>query len=139
MSGAPRVVVDTNVLVAALLHPDRKPARVLSLALDGQLQLLVDERILAEYEQVLLRPKFRFEAADVAQLLAVLRSICEQVIAPPLALRLPDTGDVAFVEVAVGGCADALVTGNLRDFPQVLVDGPRVVSPGELLERLASR
>ena len=48
MKAAPRIVHDTNVLVAALLHPDRKPARVVALVFDGQLHLLVDERILAE-------------------------------------------------------------------------------------------
>ncbi|MCB9737911.1 MAG: putative toxin-antitoxin system toxin component, PIN family [Deltaproteobacteria bacterium] len=136
MKAAPRIVLDTNVLVAALLHPDRKPARVVALVFDGQLHLLVDERILAEYDEVLRRSKFRFAASNVDALLLTIRLIAESVVAPPLGVHLPDGGDIAFAEVAVGGHADALVTGNARHFPQDALPSVQVVSPAELLRRL---
>ena len=54
-----KVVVDTNVLVSALIQPLGKPAQVLALVRSGALTLLHDERILAEYGEVLRRPRFR--------------------------------------------------------------------------------
>jgi predicted nucleic acid-binding protein len=70
-----KVVVDTNILVSALLRrASSPPARVLDALLAGELTLLYDERILAEYAEVLGREKFGFDRADVERLLAFIRS-----------------------------------------------------------------
>jgi len=52
-----RVVVDTNVLVSALLQPLGPPARVLLLARDKSIELCISAEIYAEYEEVLARPR----------------------------------------------------------------------------------
>ena len=44
-----KVVVDTNVIVSALLNPNGPPAKILSLILNGKAKLLYDNRILFEY------------------------------------------------------------------------------------------
>lgn len=111
-----RAVLDTNVLVSGLLSPHRTTDRVVDLVLAGQLVLLADDRILAEYAEVLGRPKFGFRAEDVMDVLNYLRATAERVTAPPLGVDLPDPGDLAFLEVAAAGGADALVTGNTRDY-----------------------
>ena len=128
-----RVVLDTNVVVAALLSPDGAPARVLALVISGEAVLCWDERILREYRAVLARPRFAFDAADVRRLLAFLESAGEPVTAPPLTVGLPDPEDAKFLEVAAAGRADALITGNLRHFPESQRGGVRVASPSELL------
>ena len=53
-----RVVIDTNVLVAALIHPAGFCGRLLDLVVDGAVEVCIDNRILAEYAEVLSRRKF---------------------------------------------------------------------------------
>lgn len=111
-----RLVLDTNVLVSALLSPHGPPARILDWTLAGEFLLLVDDRILDEYRRVLQRSKFGFDPRDVRTLLAVLTSLAEHVTAAPLDLELPDPDDLPLLEIAVSAKADALVTGNARHF-----------------------
>ncbi len=111
-----RLVVDTNVLVSALLSPHGRPARILDWTLAGELTLLVDDRVLDEYRRVLQRTKFGFDPRDLRTLLAALASLAEHVTAVPLDLELPDPDDLPFLEIAACAQADALVTGNARHF-----------------------
>ncbi len=127
------IVVDTNVLVSALLRPAGPPGRVLDLVLARQLRLALDERIFAEYAEVLRRPEFRFPGPVVADLLDDLWRSAERVRAATLPIQLPDPGDAMFVEVGVSALARALVTGNLRHFPVSQRWGLRVVTPREAL------
>ena len=129
-----RLVLDTNVLVSALLSPYRPPARVLDQLLQGSARLCYDARILAEYRQVLVRPKFGFENEAIAALVDYLEARGELVASQPLGLSLPDPADAMFLEVAVAARADCLVTGNLRHFPADRRAGVRVVSPAELTQ-----
>ena len=63
------VVVDTNVLVSGLLSAHGASARVLDLLTTGDLQAVYDDRIAAEYRQVLARPRFGFHPEAVSHLL----------------------------------------------------------------------
>ncbi len=133
-----RVVIDTNVLVSAMLSPHAPPAQVLRLVLQGDLVPLHDERIVSEYRQVLLRPKFAFDREDVGAVLEGIEWSGEAVFARPLPVELPDPDDLPFLEVAAAGSADALVTGNLRHYRAVRGRHEvRVDSPRGLLDRLA--
>lgn len=128
-----RLVLDTNVLVSALLSPYRPPARVLDQLLQGSARLCYDARILGEYREVLARPKFGFENEAIVALVDYLEASGDLVAAQPLGLSLPDPADAMFLEVAVAARADCLVTGNLRHFPTDRRAGVRVVSPAELI------
>lgn len=110
-----RIVLDTNVVVSALLHEASVPAQVLDLCIAGDLELAVDARILAEYAEVLRRPELDLDPGDVDAFLA-LAVHAEHVVAVPLPLRLPDQDDLPFLEVAVAAAVDALVTGNAKHF-----------------------
>jgi putative PIN family toxin of toxin-antitoxin system len=129
-----RLVIDTNVIVSALLHPGRTPDQALRQALAGGAVVLVDVRVEAEYRDVVQRRKFAAVPAErrEALLADLLRSAvhvaCRGSLDP-----LVDEGDRPFVEVARAGAADALVTGNVRHFPPSL--GIVVVTPAELLAR----
>lgn len=132
-----RVVLDTNVLVSGLLNPHGAPGRIVDLLLVGRLTALYDDRMLAEYREVLARPEFGFDERDVLVLLSYLWSSGEPVIAEPVAVTLPDGDDLIFLEAAVAGTADSLVTGNRRHFQPVR--GSHAVpieSPDRLLRRL---
>lgn len=128
-----RLVVDTNVVVAALLNPGRTPDRALAALLARGATVLVDARVEGEYREVLARPKFRrVDPARTASLLASLLARGESLGAVPAwEGALIDDDDRAFVEVALAGRADAVVTGNARHYPTDL--GFAVLSPAALL------
>ena len=129
-----RIVLDTNVLVSALLSPFGPPAEILRLVGTGMIQVCHDLRILDEYRRVLLRPVFPFRPLEVEALLDQIEADGEPVTALPLFQRLPDPDDEAFLEVALAGEARYLVTGNLRHYPLRSLQGVRVVSPREFLK-----
>ena len=133
-----RVVVDTNVVVSALLTPAGTASRVTEHLLGGGHDWLLDARILAEYREVLPRPRFRLSPAVVTEVTTALEALPLLVDVPALAVRLPDTADLPFLEVAAAGVASALITGNARHFVPVQgAHGIRVVSPREALDLLA--
>ena len=135
-----RVVVDTNVLVSALLVEGSVPAQVVELMLGGRCEWLVDSRIIAEYRSVLARPEFGFSTARVVEVLEIAEHRTTWVLASPLHLDIADRTNLPFLETAVAGGADAIVTGNVKDFR---VKGGRldlaILSPRAFLELLAGR
>jgi putative PIN family toxin of toxin-antitoxin system len=130
-----KVVVDTNVLVSALLNPSGPPARILDLMLLDKLSPLYDDRMLHEYRQVLVRERFGFEPQAVDDLLQYVELVGTKVVASPLAKHgaAPDRDDLMFLEVALAGRADALITGNIRHFPSAIRQGIRVLKPAAFL------
>lgn len=134
-----RIVLDTNVLVAGLLNPSGNPGRTLDLFLAGEVTLLVDDRILAEYRAVLRRPKFGFDAGDVSDVLDHIEAESVRVTALPLDVELPDERDLPFLEVGVAGYADALVTGNARDFKLPGTAGIPIESPADFIRHWNER
>ncbi|HDZ00233.1 MAG TPA: putative toxin-antitoxin system toxin component, PIN family [Nitrospirae bacterium] len=131
-----RVVLDTNVIVSAFLNPFGPPARILRLILQGDIEIIFDERIIREYEIVLCRPKFKLFNEDVCSVIEVLRDTGFSAPAYNGSVDLPDKGDESFLEVALTSKADALVTGNKRHFPKDRCGGIRIVSPREFMELL---
>lgn len=121
------VVLDTNVLVSSLLSPFGAPAQVLSLVLTGKIRPVVDDRILAEYRDVLRRPKFEFEPRPVDDLLTWFFTTGIHVTPSLLAVSLPDPNDIMFLETAAEANAQ-ITTGNLRHFPPDQSAGVRIVS-----------
>jgi predicted nucleic acid-binding protein len=69
-----KVVLDTNVVVSGLLQPKGNPAQVLAVALAGAVQVCYDQRVLAEYAEVLARPRFKFDPARVREVLTKLEA-----------------------------------------------------------------
>jgi putative PIN family toxin of toxin-antitoxin system len=134
-----RVVLDTNVVVSGLLTDLGAPAQIVELCLAGDLELVIDGRIVAKYREVLRRPELSLDAADVEAFLGIV-DFAEHVVGVPLPLTLPDPDDLPFLEVAVAAAVDALVTGNARHFraPEGKLD-ISVVSPRQFLDRFSGR
>jgi putative PIN family toxin of toxin-antitoxin system len=126
------VVLDTNILVSALLSPFGPPARVLDMALSGDIRAAYDDRLMAEYREVLARAKFSFAPEDVATVLAYLEADGERVTARPLPCVLADPDDLPFLEVAAQAEA-VLITGNTAHYPETVRGEVRVVAPGEFV------
>jgi putative PIN family toxin of toxin-antitoxin system len=130
-----RVVLDTNVLVSAVLTAQGTCARIVDMIADGVLDLYADDRILAEYDSVLHRPELRIAPEDAGVILDLIRSITDTVAAIPLPVQLPDPDDAAFLEVAAAS-GSILITGNTRHFPTNARTGVSVMTPAEFLELL---
>ncbi len=133
-----RIVVDTNVLISAVIAPNGNEARLLKLLRDGSIRACVNEDILAEYQQVLLREKFGYAARTIAPLLKFLHEQTEHAYGAPTDLVSPDPTDTKFITCGVVANADYIVTGNLRDFPESAYGTAIVVNGAEFLNRIES-
>ena len=129
-----RVVIDTNVLVSGIINPHGFPGRVLDLIASQSVTLLCDDRILSEYHEVLVRPALAFNKTDVEALLDFIDFASEHISGRPIDVKLPDPNDLPFLEVAIAGAADALLTGNSKHFKPVRGrHAVSVVSPAEFI------
>ncbi len=129
-----RAVIDTNVLVSAMISSVGNEALVVLAINQGLVVPCFSREILNEYADVLLRPRFGFPADEVDALLDLLRRCGEAVEPAPIAPTSPDPDDDKFIACALAGNADFLVTGNKRHFPPIAPSGARVVNAAELLE-----
>jgi putative PIN family toxin of toxin-antitoxin system len=115
-----RVVLDTNILVSALLSPEGPPALLFRTALLGQEnRLCVSGEVYAEYDEVIRRPNLRRSESQIA---ATLRSIREMGIWVKPHEKVSgclDPDDNIFLECAQAADADFLVTGNVKHFPAI--------------------
>lgn len=128
-------VLDTNVLVSAMLKDTSIPGQVVVEALIGGIIPLYNNEILTEYADVLARPKFQFDKMDVRLLIDTIIKRGIPVDAGPIEDVLPDPKDTVFYAVTMEKkkTDDAyLVTGNEKHFPKV----PFVVTPREMLKIL---
>jgi putative PIN family toxin of toxin-antitoxin system len=112
-----KAVIDTNILVSALLTPSGRPARVLDHVLNGNVILCYDSRIIAEYQEVLLRAKFEFDKRAVKQVIDFLIRSGISIVPAPILDTFEDEDDKVFYEVAKSARA-YLVTGNKKHFPK---------------------
>jgi putative PIN family toxin of toxin-antitoxin system len=130
-----RVVVDTNVLLSGLLFPFSAPAQIVRMIADGPIVLCYDARILAEYREVLHRPKFPFSLESVEALLEQITTNGIVVAGVPLTLELSDKDDEPFLEVALAGDAP-LITGNLKHYPKRKRQGALVEASADFVKRV---
>jgi putative PIN family toxin of toxin-antitoxin system len=129
-----RVVLDTNIVVSALLKSGSVPEAVLSLAVNRVVQLCVSEPILAEYHEVLTRPnKLGISLHRVDTALTRIRE-ASIIVLPATSVRAcSDPDDDIFLECAQGACANYVVTGNTTHFPDVWGE-TKIVTAREFLE-----
>ena len=128
------VVLDTNVLVAALLKPEGEHAGALMevLSKPGSFNLVVSSQIVDEYRDVLSRSviTLRGLAPEADALLDLVCEVAQEVVPKSIPqLVYPDVKDKPFLEAAVY-VSGVLVTNNVRDFPFA---GVRILRAGEFL------
>ena len=113
-----RLVVDTNIVVSAALKPDGLQRTVLLLAITKPARLYITDAIMAEYREVLARPRMKIRKGLQQQLLQLVRNR-SNVVKPARTLQITsDPDDNKFLECADAARADYLVTGNQRHFPK---------------------
>lgn len=131
-------VVDTNILVSGLLGVYTYPARIVDLIYISRLQCIFDDRIMQEYKEVLSRPKFQtiIEEKERSDLLSYIAYTGVHVLAGPIeqfSNSAPDPNDLPFIETAVAGRADCIITGNQNHF-SFFINNPwniKILTPNE--------
>jgi putative PIN family toxin of toxin-antitoxin system len=127
------IVLDTNVLVSGLLSPFGPCGEIVRMVSSAELTLSFDARILTEYNEVFIRPKFRFDQDKIDALLDHIEHRGRVVASSPLRQSLPDSDDEPFLEVAIAAKAFCIVTGNHVHFPPDLCQGVTAFSPSNFL------
>lgn len=126
-------VIDTNVLVSAMLKWNSVPGNVMELVFDGPIIPVYNSEILKEYREVLSRPKFHLTEEIVDDVLENIENRGINVEAETIDIILLDPKDRVFYEVVLEErkTEDAyLVTGNIKHFPAETF----VVTPRKMLD-----
>jgi putative PIN family toxin of toxin-antitoxin system len=112
-----KIVIDTNILVSAILK-DRTPEQViLFVAEHEQFEWLVSDAILAEYKAVIIRPKFKLPPEIIEKWLMVF-DLLTNCIDVNLEIDFPrDQKDAKFLACAIAGKAKFFITGD-KDFTE---------------------
>jgi len=137
-----KLVLDTNVLVAAIRSDQGASRRLMVAVLGRQCRLLVSASLLIEYEAVLKRDEHRARSGasieDVDGLLDALAQLAEPVEINYLwRPHLADPGDELVLETAVNGGADMIATFDLRHLAAAAASfGIAVARPGTIVRRL---
>jgi putative PIN family toxin of toxin-antitoxin system len=110
----PRLVIDTNLVLSALVFPGGRPGALRHAWQNGHCRPLVSQPTASELIRVLAYPKFKLAAEEQQELLADYLPYCETVSLPSI---LPETDcrdpdDLPFLHLAIVGKADALISGD---------------------------
>lgn len=111
----PRIVLDTNVALSALLFSRGSVGWLRSVWQQRQVRPLISQATARELIRVLAYPKFRLDADERESLLADYLPYCETVAIPKPPPEVPtcrDPHDLPFLHLAYAGRADWLVTGD---------------------------
>ncbi len=133
------LVLDTNVLVAALRSKQGASNKLLRIIASGRASIAVSVALVLEYEDVLQRPHQvpGFPPGDVSRFIDAICAVAtHQEIFYTWRPRIPDPDDEIVLELAVASGASHIVTHNLRHFKIAKKFGIRVVSPSELLKEI---
>jgi putative PIN family toxin of toxin-antitoxin system len=129
-----RVVLDTNILISAILSPQGLPAQVFLLALlDPETQLCVSGETYAEYEEVIRRPRLNRSDREIQATLLAIREKGFWVKPTEKVRACSDPDDDIFLECAQAAVAHYLVTGNAKDFPTSWA-GTQIVTARQFLD-----
>lgn len=134
-----RVVIDTNVVVSSNLVSAGPSAAILDLAASKRILMCVSSAVLAEYEEVLNRPRLKLSSARIQAALDIIRSASE-LIQPTRTITeiKKDDADNRFLECADAAGADYIITGNTKHFPEQF-ENIKVVTPQRFLEIIRPR
>jgi uncharacterized protein len=134
-----RVILDTNVLVSAILSPGGNAALLLKRWLDGRFDLLTSSKQLAELKSTLRKPSIalRVKPHDAGKLVNLLRKLTLQIENLPVVHRSSDPDDDFLLALAEAGNADFLVTGDKADLLVLKRHvGTRIVSVAQFIKLL---
>lgn len=113
-----RLVIDTNVLVSAVLKPDGLQRTVFLLATTKPARWYFSAPIMEEYAAVLARPELKIRKSLRLQFIQLIKNHTHSVTPSRLPQLTTDPDDNILLECGDAARADYLVTGNQRHFPR---------------------
>jgi putative PIN family toxin of toxin-antitoxin system len=137
---ATRLVLDTSVVISALIGRRGPSREVIRKCLQGTYNPLISNALFQEYEDVSKRTqvlnKCPLSQAEISELLHAIYSVCEWV--PIYYLWRPNVKDEAdnfLIELAIAGNAAAIVSNNVKDLKNAELSFPqlRIMKPEQLL------
>ena len=135
-----RVVIDTNVLISALISKAGPGRKIIRRCLLGQYQPIISTTLFSEYEDVSRRPQIvelcSLSLGEVHELLAAFYSVCEWISIHYLwRPNLKDEKDNFLIELAVAGNARFIISNNTKDLvsAELTFDNLRILKPEQLL------
>jgi len=112
-----KVVLDTNILISAALSPKGNPAKIIELIADNQeVQVFYCKDILAEYKEVLSRPRLNIDHKMSIRVMDLIKKTGILIKPTPGDIPLPDESDRIFYDTARTAGA-ILITGNIKHYP----------------------
>jgi len=111
-----RVVLDTNILVSALLSREGVPAKIYRMFVARALIVVYCEEILEEYQDVLYRPRLKIPTGDADIIMTAIQDYGEKVTVKPSDGFMIDEDDRIFYDAAKHANA-TLITGNTKHYP----------------------
>ncbi len=135
-----KIVIDTNVIVSSLIQRSYPYKIIYELFIDDKFVLCVSEELMAEYYQVLSRPKFaRFPDffGKAENLLADIETKAQKFVPSTKLDLISDKDDNMILEIADECKADFIITGNTNDFTFSEYKHTKIVSPKEYWENYA--
>jgi putative PIN family toxin of toxin-antitoxin system len=139
MSRVPRVVLETNLVLSALVFAHGRVAALRDAWKNSVFELLISTSTADELIRVLAYPKFKLDAAEQNELLADYLPWCRTVSIPDKSPRTPpcrDPFDIPFLQLAVVGKADFLATSDTDLLSIKAKTGLRIVTAEALLAAL---
>lgn len=135
-----RIVLDTNILIAALMSRRGASFKLLSLIGQGQFETVVSVPLVLEYEAVAKRLSGDKIALSPEMIDDVLDYLCHVSIHQPIYYLwrplLKDPQDDQVLEVAMNAQADAIITFNIRDFAGAYQHDVAIIDPKTFLEQI---
>ena len=132
-----RVVVDTNILISALIFDSDRPRQALDFVIDSEFGvILISDEVVAELEDVINRPRFDkyLDEEEKRKLVADLRGQAEAVNVTETISACRDPKDDKFLELAVSGNASHIITGDADLLVMNPFRGIAIMTPHEFLE-----
>lgn len=132
-----KIVIDTNVIVSSLIQHNYPYLIISELFVDNKIQLCISEELIAEYYEVLARPKFSGFQDFFIRAESILAEIEIKAIKyfPSLTIELiSDDDDNMLLELADVCEADFIITGNTNDFSFSAYKDTKIVTPKEYWE-----
>ena len=137
-----RIVLDTNILIGALITKDTPPDRLYQAWLRGEIKLVTSTAQIAEITEVLARPRMQ-QLLDAEEAAAIVENLDARavVLDKPQPVDLsPDPKDNPILATAIAAQADLIVSGDKRHVLALGdVDGIPVVTATRSLESSGNR
>jgi putative PIN family toxin of toxin-antitoxin system len=135
-----RVVLDTNVLISAIISSKSSPARILDLWREGVFELAFSEETLQELIDVLSRPKLLritgINKDQLDRLVSYLRLSSIVIDCPEdIKISIEDPDDTKFITCAVQAGAKYIVSGDHHLLDLKEIEGIAIVTPSDFLRK----